>query len=78
MNQIEILKLNGITGMVNSLEALKIRFEPKKHYQGVPGWLNKLSIQLLILAQVMNSRFVGFSLSLSLSPFPTLSLFLSK
>ena len=29
----------------------------KQNRQGVPGWLGRLSVQLLILAQVMISRF---------------------
>ena len=60
---------------------------------GAPGWLSWLSIQLLVLAQVMISQFMGlspasgsvltyrasleFSLSLSLSAPPPLALSLS-
>ena len=36
-----------------------IRIRKKK--TGVPGWLSQLSVRLLILAQVMISRFVGWS-----------------
>ena len=31
----------------------------KKSFVGAPGWLSQLRVQLLILAQVMISRFVG-------------------
>ena len=33
----------------------------KENTIGAPGWLHRLSIQLLILAQVMISQFVGLS-----------------
>ena len=67
----------------------------KKYILGAPGWLSLLSIQLLISAQAMISRFtgskpvlgsvlpaqswdLGFSLSLSLRPYPACALSLSK
>ena len=59
----------------------------KKHRHGAPGWLSRLSIQLLILAQVMISWFVSSSptwdlawdsLSPCLSAPPPLSLSLPK
>ena len=52
-------KTENMDGVIKEKPASRIRI---KHISlKVPGWLRQLSIQLLVLAQVMISRLVGWS-----------------